>query len=311
MDSRRLRYFVQIVDSGSITRAAAATGVAQPALSQQLAVLENELKVKLLERSVSGVTPTPAGRILYARAQTILRQYEDLREAVHREVQPLSGVVSLGMSPTMVPRFALPLIEKVCTQHPEMHLQIKEEGSAVLQDLLATGRIEISISPTRPDGEAIVGEEILTEPLILMYPPGWDIPADASLAQLAALPWIVPRKPNSIRTIVDAIFAAASLTPRVAVELDSLQNVVETVRRGLGVGAMTAGVIQDDLTAGRLQARSLGNNAPMRPMFLSHRRTPVLTAPAQFVYDILHEIGAELREQQAAERTDITRKSAQ
>ena len=300
MDSRRLRYFVQIVDSGSITRAAAATGVAQPALSQQLAVLENELKVKLLERSVSGVTPTPAGRILYARAQTILRQYEDLREAVHREVQPLSGVVSLGMSPTMVPRFALPLIEKVCAQHPEMHLQIKEEGSAVLQDLLATGRIEVSISPTRPDGEAIVGEEILSEPLILMYPPGWDIPADASLAQLAALPWIVPRKPNSIRTIVDAIFAAASLTPRVAVELDSLQNVVETVRRGLGVGAMTAGVIQDDLTAGRLQARSLGNNAPMRPMFLSHRRTPVLTAPAQFVYDILHEIGAELREQQAA-----------
>jgi LysR family transcriptional regulator, nitrogen assimilation regulatory protein len=300
MDSRRLRYFVQIVDSGSITRAAAATGVAQPALSQQLAVLENELKVKLLDRSVSGVTPTPAGRILYARAQTILRQYEDLREAVHREVQPLSGVVSLGMSPTMVPRFALPLIEKVCAQHPEMHLQIKEEGSAVLQDLLATGRIEVSISPTRPDGEAVVGEEILSEPLILMYPPGWDIPADASLTQLAALPWIVPRKPNSIRTIVDAIFAAASLTPRVAVELDSLQNVVETVRRGLGVGAMTAGVIQDDLTAGRLQARSLGNNAPMRPMFLSHRRTPTLTAPAQFVYDILHEIGAELREQQAA-----------
>ena len=67
MDSRRLRYFVQIVDSGSITRAAALSGVAQPALSQQLAILENELKVKLLDRSVSGVTPTSAGRVLYAR----------------------------------------------------------------------------------------------------------------------------------------------------------------------------------------------------------------------------------------------------
>jgi len=168
VDSRRLRYFVQIVDSGSITRAAAATGVAQPALSQQLAVLENELKVKLLERSVSGVTPTAAGRILYARAQIILRHFDELRDAVHREVQPLSGAVTLGMSPTMVPRFALPLIEKVCTQHPEMHLQIREEGSAVLQELLASGRIELSISPTRPDGDAIVGEEILIEPLILI-----------------------------------------------------------------------------------------------------------------------------------------------
>ena len=61
MDSRRLRYFVQIVDSGSITRAAALSGVAQPALSQQLAILENELKVKLLDRSVS-VTASVAAR---------------------------------------------------------------------------------------------------------------------------------------------------------------------------------------------------------------------------------------------------------
>ena len=91
MDTRRLRYFVQIVDSGSITRAAAISGVAQPALSQQLAILENDLKVKLLDRSVSGVTPTAAGRILYARAQAILRQFDDLRDAVHREAQAAVG----------------------------------------------------------------------------------------------------------------------------------------------------------------------------------------------------------------------------
>jgi LysR family transcriptional regulator, nitrogen assimilation regulatory protein len=295
VDARRLRYFVQIVDSGSITRAASATGIAQPALSQQLAVLENELKVKLLNRSVSGVTTTPAGRILYTRAQTILRQFEDLRQAVHREVQPLSGAVTLGMSPTMVPRFGLALIEKVCTLHPEMHLQIREEGSAMLHDLLLNGRIELSISPTRPDNEVIVGAEILTEPLILIYPAGWDLPDDASLEKLASLPWIVPRRPNSIRTIVDAIFAAASLTPHVAVELDSLQNVIETVRRGLGVGAMVAGVITADLEAGALRARALGTVSPMRPMFLSHRRTPALTPAAQFVHDILQEIGEELR----------------
>ena len=149
MDTRRLRYFVQIVDSGSITRAAAASGVAQPALSQQLAILENDLKVKLLERSVSGIKPTAAGRILYARAQAILRQLEDLREAVHREVQPLSGTVIVGMPPTMLSRFGLPLIGKVCTQHPEMHLQIREEGSLVLDELVATGKVEIAISATR------------------------------------------------------------------------------------------------------------------------------------------------------------------
>jgi LysR family nitrogen assimilation transcriptional regulator len=294
LDSKRLRYFVQIVDSGSITRAAAAAGIAQPALSQQLAVLENELKVKLLERSASGVTPTRAGQVLYTRAQQILRQYEDLRAAVHREVQPLSGAVTLGMSPTMVPRFALTLIERVCTQHPEMHLQIREEGSAVLHELLVTGRIELSISPTRPDNEVLVGEEIMSEPLIIMYPSAWDL-SNASLQQLADLPWVVPRKPNSIRSIVDGVFAAASLVPRVIVELDSLQNVIETVRRGLGVGAMVEGVIATDLENGVLCARPLGTVSPLRPMYLAHRKGQPLAPPAQFVYDALREIAAEQR----------------
>ncbi len=298
VDSRRLRYFVQIVDCGSITRAAALSDVAQPALSQQLAILENELKVKLLDRSVSGVTPTPAGRILYARAQTILRHYEELREAVHREVQPLSGTVILGMPPTMLSRFGLPLIEKVCTQHPEVHLQIREEGSVVLHELLTNGKIEVAISATRPDA-TLAGEEILTEPIILMYPAAWDVPDSATLADIANLPWVVPRRPNAIRTLVDAVFASGNLVPNVVVEIDSLHSAIETVRRGFGVGAMTMGVIRDDVAAGRLRARPLGNAPLLRSMFLARRRAPELAPAAQFVYEILRDIGAEARLEEA------------
>ncbi|WP_161965804.1 LysR substrate-binding domain-containing protein [Steroidobacter cummioxidans] len=199
------------------------------------------------------------------------------------------------MSPTMVPRFALPLIEKVCSQHPEMHLQIREEGSAVLHELLINGRIELSISPTRPDNDLIVGAELLSDPLMLMYPGSWSIGNDAPLEDLAALPWIVPRRPHSIRAVVDGVFAAASLSPYVVVELDSLQNVIETVRRGLGVAAMVTDAVKPDLDAGTVKCRPLGNVSPMRPMFLAHRRTPALSRPAQFVYDVLREIASDLR----------------
>jgi DNA-binding transcriptional LysR family regulator len=292
MDARRLRYFVQIVDSGSITRAAAASGVAQPALSQQLAILENELKVKLLDRSVSGVTPTPAGRILYARAQALLRQFEDLREAVHREVTPLSGTVPVGMPPTMLSRFGLPLIEKVCTQHPELRLQIREEGSLVLHELLLGGKIELSITATRPDGE-VAGAEILTEAIVLMYPASMSVPESASLADLAKLPWVLPRRPNSIRALIDAAFAARNLAVNVAVEIDSLHSAMQIVRRGLGVGAMTMGAMRDDLEAGTLRARPLGDSPLLRTMYLAHRRAPALTPAARFVQGILRDIAAE------------------
>jgi LysR family nitrogen assimilation transcriptional regulator len=294
MDSRRLRYFVQIVDHGSITRAAAAAGVAQPALSQQVAILETELRVKLLDRGVSGVAPTAAGKVLYGRAQTILRHLEELRLAVHGEVQPLSGTVILGVSPTMVQRFVLPLIEKVCVQHPEMHLQIVEDGSGPLREYLNNGRVELTLSPTPPDDENVEGEQILNEPLILIYPPTWDSLDSASLAELAKLPWIATRTPHSIRRLLDAAFTANNLVPRVVVEIDSLHSVLETIKRGIGVTLLPRGIIDNDVSQGAVKWCPFGPLPLMRPMYLTHRRSPALAPPAKFVRELLREIAADL-----------------
>lgn len=283
---------MQIVDSGSITRAAAISGVAQPALSQQLAILENELKVKLLERSVSGVTPTSAGRVLYARAQSILRQFEDLHEAVHREVQPLSGTVIVGIPPTMLARFGLPLIEKVCAQHPEIRLQIREEGSLVLQELLVNGKIELAITAATPEG-VVTGEQVFTEAIVLAHAPSIPLPENPTLAELAQLPWVMPRRPNAIRMLIDGAFAARNLTPRIVVEIDSLHSVMEIVRRGLAVAPMTMGAMQEDLQAGTLVARQLDESPLLRSLYLAHRRSPALTPAAQFVHGILRDLGTE------------------
>ncbi|KAA6001997.1 LysR family transcriptional regulator [Pantoea sp. M_5] len=80
MNLRRLKYFVKIVDIGSLTQAAEVLHIAQPALSQQVATLENELDQQLLIRTKRGVTPTEAGKILYGHARTILRTTEILCE---------------------------------------------------------------------------------------------------------------------------------------------------------------------------------------------------------------------------------------
>jgi LysR family transcriptional regulator, nitrogen assimilation regulatory protein len=186
----------------------------------------------------------------------------------------------------------LPLIEKVCTQHPEMHLQIREEGSLVLHELLMSGKIELSISAMRPEG-VLTGEEILTEAIVLMYPPSLPLPESATLADLARLPWVLPRRPNAIRTLIDSAFASSNLTPNVVVEIDSLHSAMESVRRGFGVGAMTLGAIKDDVEAGTLRVRSLGDTPLMRSMYLSYRRSPGLTPAAQFVHGILRDIAAE------------------
>ncbi|MGQ7034738.1 LysR family transcriptional regulator [Escherichia coli] len=93
MNFRRLKYFVKIVDIGSLTQAAEVLHIAQPALSQQVATLEGELNQQLLIRTKRGVTPTDAGKILYTHARAILRQCEQAQLAVHNVGQALSGQV--------------------------------------------------------------------------------------------------------------------------------------------------------------------------------------------------------------------------
>ncbi len=91
MNLRRLKYFVKIVDIGSLTQAAELLHIAQPALSQQVATLESELEKQLLVRSRRGVTPTEAGKILYSHAQTILSQCEQAKDAVSGARQSMNA----------------------------------------------------------------------------------------------------------------------------------------------------------------------------------------------------------------------------
>src|SRR5256885_9512020 len=98
MNLRRLKYFVKIVDIGSLTQAADILHIAQPALSQQLATLEGEVHQQLLVRTKRGVTPTEAGKVLYRHAQLILRQCDQAQVDMQAAGRGLSGAVSVGLA---------------------------------------------------------------------------------------------------------------------------------------------------------------------------------------------------------------------
>src|SRR6516225_1714016 len=102
MDVKQLRYFIRIVESGNVTRAAEALHIAQPALSQQLNHLESELATRLLNRSALGVTATRSGELLYRHAKEILRQVDNTRAALRQESDRPSGRVSVAMPSSIV-----------------------------------------------------------------------------------------------------------------------------------------------------------------------------------------------------------------
>ena len=140
----------------------------------------------------------------------------------------------------------------------------------------------------------MTGEEILTEPIVMMYPPSMDLPDTLALAELARLPWVLPRRPNAIRSLIDSAFESNNLAVNVVVEIDSLHSAMETVRRGFGVGATTLGAIEEDLRASTLKARRLGDAPLMRSMYLKWRQSPLPTPAAEFVQGLLRDIAAEV-----------------
>jgi LysR family nitrogen assimilation transcriptional regulator len=290
MDTRRLRSFVQIADCGSITRAAAEAGLAQPALSQHLAALEHELKVKLVERSASGVRLTPAGEALYGRAQVILQQLDDLKADVSSESGLMSGPIALGLPPTMVEILTLPLLDALCREHPELRPQVLEEGGGYLEELLARGGLDIVVSPRRPDNPAVVSELLFREPLLLVAPAAWDLKPGMGLTELSRLPWVTTRRRHSVRVQVEALFAEAGLEHRVVAEIDSLTTVVRCVQHGLGATVLPRGVARHAEAGGGVQVLDLCDPPLMRTMFLCWRKAGQLSRRSETVLKMIRDL---------------------
>ena len=245
MNLRRLQYFVKIVDIGSLTQAADILHVAQPALSQQLATLEGEVRQQLLVRTKRGVTPTEAGRALYRHAQIILRQCEQARVDMLAASKGLTGAVSVGLAPgTAAAGLALPLLRAVSTRHPGILLYLNETYGTTLSELIMSGRMDLAVlygGKTPVHGLSFV--PLLREQLYIVGPETLGPPpADAPLRRLGDLPLYLARPYNVVRRMVDEAFAGAGMAPRVIAEVESASTLTAVIARSLPpAGPGTAG----------------------------------------------------------------------
>lgn len=244
MEIRQLKYFVRIVELGSVSRAAADLFVAQPALSHQISNLEEELKVKLLSRSVRGVTATEAGAVFYRHARAMLRQMERMRaDVVHAGGHP-QGEVSVGLPTSAATILAPALIAASAQRYPDIKLRITESLSGHLEELVVNGRIEMSLlfEPIRTEEAAPKGKlaghldvrPLLTEQLYLMSAQREGAPQEVTLEEAAKYSLVLPAKSNVTRQIIDSAFAASGLQMHVIAELDSLATIRAVVAGGVG-----------------------------------------------------------------------------
>ena len=249
MDLLQLRYFVRVAELGSFTRAAAALGVAQPALSRQVRLLEVELSQTLLRRTGRGAVPTEAGALLLEHARGILHQVERAREELAQVRGALAGRVALGLPPSVARVLAVPLMQAFQAELPLARLAISEGLSAGVLESLVAGRLDVAVlynATPQPDVDIapLTHEELLLieragdarTPKV----PGADLDADGiTLAELSRLPLVIPSQSNAVRMHVEATLANAGLRPNVAMEVDGVRAILDLVAGGAGCAVLS------------------------------------------------------------------------
>jgi LysR family nitrogen assimilation transcriptional regulator len=248
MDLKQLEYFVRVAELGSFTRAAQALNIAQPALSRQVRLLEVELRQNLLVRNGRGATPTQAGQLLLEHGRGILHQVERAREELGRVRSGLSGRVALGLPPSVARVLTVPLTRAFRQRMPEAQLSISEGLSTAMQENLQNGRLDIAVlyNPNQVPGiehTPLVQEELM---LVQARPPGLQEdppPPPITLKEVAALPLVIPTRPNAIRMHVESEMAALGCRPHIALEIDGVSAILDLVADGAGYAILPSNAV--------------------------------------------------------------------
>ena len=242
MQFRQLRYFVKIVEAGSFSRAASVVHVAQPALSQQVAELEERLGVMLLQRSARGVRPTVAGEILYREASAILHQLDGLPGAIRPSSAVPEGAVSLGFASSLAPKLVGGVLEECRASLPKVTLRVWDGDSLGLESRIAANSIDLAVLYEDEFTTAMTRKPLFRQKMYLISrKPLPDQSGPISLERIAKLPLVLPGAVNGRRTLIDRMFAEAGLKPVIALEADSVGTEMWAVRNEVGCTILPVG----------------------------------------------------------------------
>ena len=287
MNLRRLKYFVKIVDIGSLTQAAEVLHIAQPALSQQVATLEGEMDQQLLIRTKRGVTPTEAGKILYTHARTILRQCEQAQLAVNNVGQTLSGSVSIGLAPgTAASSITMPLLQAVRNELPDVLVYLHENSGTVLNDKLLNNQLDMAVLYDRAPLAGIVSQPLLKEDLYLVGTsncPGQSV----DLTAVAEMNLFLPRDYSAVRARVDEAFSLRRLTAKIIGEIESISTLTAAIASGMGVTVLPESAARSLCNAANGWMARITTPSMSLPLSLNVSARGQLTPQAQAVKEIL------------------------
>jgi len=293
MTLTQLRYFLAVIRCGSISGAANQIHVAQPAISQRLRQLEEELGQVLFKRLPRGIELTPAGHHLKAHALEILRRVDSVQDDFKSSgVNPI-GRVTLAMSTAVNTKFCVAVLEQAARSYPNIKLTLTEHMSGTLLEWAESGRVDLAVVYDVPGNTPLAVHSLGKEALYLITDPAFKqhLPSAVSLAEIADLGLILPAFPQTLRLMIERTFAEhVGRAPNVMLDVDSTYAIKKLVSAGKGQSILSIHSVGDELKHGELAITPIMNPPVSRTINLVTYRPRANDAAVRAVHRVVETV---------------------
>jgi len=297
----QLQAFVEVARRGSVTRAADALFVTQPALSARLNALERAVGAELVIRRRGGARLTEAGRAFLPYAERALQAVADGKQVLGELARGVAGHVAIGASPA-VSTYALPaILKRFAETHPNVQVAVRTGHSEEVVEMVKRDEVMLGLSRAVHDLQ-LDSFALYEDELVLVVHPEHRFGRKARIAELADEHFVLFDKASSYHELTSALFLEAAITPRSVMELDNIDSAKKMIEQALGVAFLPAVAVADEVRGRRLRVVEISDRPPPRRPIVALRRKHVgepSGATAAFL-ELLREMRPALQEAASA-----------
>jgi DNA-binding transcriptional LysR family regulator len=269
----QLTAFVEVARRRSVSRAAEALFVTQPALTARIQGLERNLGAALFVRTSRGMKLTEAGDAFLPYAVRALNSVTDGRMQVNALERGGAGRLTIGAAPA-VSTYVLPgLLKRFALSHPRVSVSVRTGHSEEMLDLVLREQVDVGLVRALHHRD-IVSTPLYEDRLILVVEPGHRFAEQGRirLEEMAGEQLILFDRTSSYHELTNALFRRAGVAPEGVMELDNIDAAKKMVEQGFGVALLPHTSVKDEFEAGRLAEVAIRDAEPVRREIVAVRR---------------------------------------
>jgi DNA-binding transcriptional LysR family regulator len=289
MQFKPLKVFCDVARNRSFSQAAQLNGVTQSAVSQMIAMLEEDMGVQLIDRSTRPLQLTALGKTYYDGCKELLEQYNELEASLKSAQALVEGSVQIAAIYSVGLGNMGQYVEAFAVQAPEAQVHVEYLHPNQVYEKVLEGSVDLGLVSFPRKLTKLSVTPWREEPMVLACPPGHPLAehASVSLERLGEFKYVHFSKELGIRREVDRFFRAHKVSVDVALELDNIENIKKAIEIAAGVALLPEPTFSKEVASGTLVAVPLADAALARPLGIIYRRHHKLSLAAQRFLDLL------------------------